>query len=36
LELPDLPYVMISSHTQKGIKELKDILWKTLNQNTTD
>lgn len=32
-DLPDLPYVMISSHTQMGIKELKDLLWKTLNQN---
>lgn len=31
-ELPDLPYVMISSHTQQGIKELKDLLWKTLNK----
>ena len=34
LNLPDLPYVMISSHTQQGIKELKDLLWKTLNENT--
>lgn len=32
-DLPDLPYVMISSHTQQGIKELKDLLWKTLNQS---
>ncbi|MFW5707409.1 MAG: GTPase ObgE [Bacteroidota bacterium] len=31
-EIPDLPYVMISSHTNKGIVELKDMLWKTLNQ----
>ncbi len=36
VELPDLPYVMISSHTQQGIKELKDLLWKTLNQNPED
>ncbi|TVQ11622.1 MAG: GTPase ObgE [Bacteroidetes bacterium] len=35
-ELPDLPYVMISSHTQQGIKELKDLLWKTLNHNPED
>lgn len=33
LNLPDLPYVMISSHTQQGIKELKDLLWKTLNRD---
>ncbi len=32
-ELPDLPYVMISSHTQMGIMQLKDLLWKVLNQN---
>ena len=31
-ELPDIPYAMISSHTGLGIKELKDLLWKTLNQ----
>ncbi len=35
-ELPDLPYVMISSHTQQGIKELKDLLWKTLNQDPAE
>jgi GTPase len=29
--LPDIPSIMISSHTQSGIKELKDLLWKTLN-----
>jgi GTPase len=32
-ELPDLPYVMISSHTTMGLMELKDLLWKVLNQN---
>lgn len=32
-DLPELPYVMISSQTQTGIKELKDLLWKTLNQD---
>lgn len=31
-KLPDVPHVFISSHTQQGIRELKDILWKTLNQ----
>ncbi|MFW6351628.1 MAG: GTPase ObgE [Bacteroidota bacterium] len=30
--LPDIPHVFISSHTQQGIRELKDILWKKLNQ----
>jgi GTPase len=29
--LPDLPYVFISSITGDGIKELKDMLWKLLN-----
>jgi GTPase len=32
-ELPDLPNVMISSHTTMGIMELKDLLWRVLNQN---
>ena len=32
-ELPkDVPYLFISSFTEKGLVELKDILWKTLNQ----
>lgn len=35
-ELPDLPSVMISSHTSMGIKELKDLLWKTLNQQPAE
>ncbi len=30
-KLPEVPYVFISSHTRYGIKELKDLLWKTLN-----
>lgn len=30
-ELPDLPYVFISSVAQKGIPELKDMLWKAIN-----
>lgn len=32
-ELPsDIPHVFISSLTQKGLTELKDLLWKTLNK----
>jgi GTP-binding protein len=32
-ELPQkIPHVFISSVTQKGISELKDSLWKTLNK----
>jgi GTP-binding protein len=31
-ELPkNIPHVFISSFTQKGLIELKDLLWKTLN-----
>jgi GTP-binding protein len=31
-ELPaDIPHVFISSITQKGLVELKDLLWKVLN-----
>lgn len=30
--LPDLPYVFISSVTQEGIMELKDLIWKNLNE----
>jgi len=29
--LPDVPYVFISSVAQKGLTELKDIIWKKLN-----
>lgn len=33
-ELPKhIPHVFISAFTQKGITELKDLLWKTLNTN---
>ncbi len=32
-DLPDIPYVFISSVAGTGITELKDILWKTLNDN---
>jgi GTP-binding protein len=32
-ELPNkIPHVFISSFTQKGLMQLKDLLWKTLNQ----
>ena len=30
-DLPDIPYVFISSVTGSGITELKDMLWKVLN-----
>lgn len=30
-DLPDIPYVFISSIAQKGIKELKDLIWKELH-----
>lgn len=34
-ELPgDIPHIFISSITQKGLSELKDLLWKVLNQQT--
>lgn len=29
-QVPDLPYVFISSVAQKGIQELKDLLWKSI------
>jgi len=31
-DLPELPYVFISSVAQKGLVELKDLLWKAINQ----
>ena len=31
-DLPDIPYIFISSVAQKGLTELKDLLWKHLNQ----
>jgi GTP-binding protein len=31
-ELPRVPHVFISSHTSLGILQLKDMLWKLLNQ----
>ncbi len=30
-DLPDIPYVFISSVAQKGLTELKDMLWKAIN-----
>lgn len=33
-ELPDLPCVFISSITQQGITQLKDLLWQELNRET--
>ena len=30
-ELPDLPYVFISSVANKRLLELKDLLWKAIN-----
>ena len=33
-DLPDIPYLFISSITQQGIMELKDLLWKELNRDT--
>ncbi|MDR0796425.1 MAG: GTPase ObgE [Tannerella sp.] len=33
-DLPDIPYVFISSITQQGITELKDLLWQELNRET--
>jgi len=32
-DLPDVPYTFISSVTQKGLTELKDLIWKHLNSN---
>ena len=32
-DLPDIPYVFISSVAGTGITELKDVLWKALNEN---
>jgi GTPase len=33
-ELPaDIPYLFISSVTQQGLTALKDLLWKTLNED---
>lgn len=31
-DLPDIPYVFISSLQQQGLQDLKDLIWKALNQ----
>jgi GTP-binding protein len=31
-DLPEIPYVFISSHTGEGLQRLKDLLWHELNQ----
>ncbi len=31
-KIPDIPHVLISSHTHFGIMELKDALWKMMNE----
>jgi len=31
-ELPDIPYVFISSHTKTGLQQLKGMLWEELNK----
>ena len=33
-DLPDIPFLFISSVTQQGITELKDLLWEELNRET--
>jgi GTP-binding protein len=33
-DLPDIPYVFISSVAQTGLTELKDLIWKTLNDDS--
>jgi GTP-binding protein len=35
-ELPDVPCVFISSVTQKGLSELKDMLWKELESTNKE
>tara|TARA_Y100001949_G_C15854566_1_gene272190 strand:- start:462 stop:710 length:249 start_codon:yes stop_codon:yes gene_type:complete len=30
-EVPDIPHVFISSVSQKGLVELKDMIWRSLN-----
>lgn len=31
-DLPEIPYIFISSHTGEGLQRLKDLLWQQLNQ----
>jgi GTP-binding protein len=33
-DLPDIPNVFISSVAQTGLTELKDLIWKTLNDDS--
>ncbi|MCB2220918.1 MAG: GTPase ObgE [Bacteroidetes bacterium] len=35
-DLPEVPSVFISSVAQKGLTELKDLIWKQLNKSQTD
>jgi GTP-binding protein len=35
-ELPDIPSVFISSAAQSGLKELKDLIWRTLNSENLE
>jgi GTP-binding protein len=30
-DLPPIPHLFISSHNQKGLMQLKDLIWKALN-----
>jgi GTP-binding protein len=34
-ELPSVPFVFISSVAQKGLPELKDLLWKAINEHSS-
>ncbi len=36
LDLPEIPFVFISSIAQKGLLELKDMLWKVINSGIID
>ena len=35
-ELPDIPFVFISSHKKLGLNKLKNMLWEELNRINTD
>lgn len=35
-DLPEIPYVFISSVAQKGITELKDMIWKVLEASNKE
>ena len=35
-DIPNIPHVFISSVAQKGIVELKDLIWKHLNDDIAD